>query len=239
MDTVSEILEVGGDADETALRSPPVESYSWDTFTATVRKTANLASGLGLRRGDTITVSDHDTPESLFFFLGASLIGAQTVFGDGDEDATLTVTPCSETKDVSATRLCYGEKPDDPGVTHYEREIWGESPLFPSDRLSQPDDTVLLSGSRRYTQEELVTAAEEVADDYGIAEYDEAVTGSVSTPETLVAGILAPLISRTTVSLPGDGSRDSDTDTDTDSDAVLLRRGDTQRTLGIESVSIK
>ncbi|MDY6774591.1 MAG: hypothetical protein SV253_00630 [Halobacteria archaeon] len=243
-ESVSDLLDLERPPEDTPLRSPRVESYSWETFKTTTRKTANLIAGLGVRRGHSVSFSPANQPESVFFFLGASLLGAEVTAGLDDDVSPELVfgpTPTVERLGLGTRGISYGEKPDDPRLTHYEREIWGESPLFPPDRTSSPEDVVLVDGSDEYRQSQLFEAAETVADEAGIHDYDEAVVGSVSEPRDIVAGVLAPLVAETTVTLRGDASRgtDTDTDADTDSDAVLLRRGDTQKTLRVGSVSIK
>ncbi|MDY6779233.1 MAG: hypothetical protein SV760_01535, partial [Halobacteria archaeon] len=132
-----------------ALRSGD-RSYEVETFSETAQKTGNLLRHLGVGEGSTVRITEDRTPESLFGFLGSALHGATTVFGDeGERKEDIVVGPTEKVdgKDTERKTLAYGDEPDDTSVVHFEREIWGENPVFPHDEVAGAEQVVLKSDS--------------------------------------------------------------------------------------------
>jgi len=188
-ETVGELLE-RAPGDGVAVRTETKE-YNEEVFYTTVHKTANLLNHLGLREGGTVAVSPRPLPENVFGFLGACLVGAETRFArDGGIDADVLVCDGGRLNgyDVPASCrvLAHGDAPRD--ATGFDREIWGENPVFPSDLVAGADATVLDG----YTSSELVKEARGVVGEHDLWNGDEVVVARLDEDAvSLVAAVTA------------------------------------------------
>jgi len=178
------------------------KEYKEETFYTTCHKTANLLNHLGVREGGEVVVSSAPEPESIFGFLGACLVGARTRFADGGSvgaDALVCDGAHLDAYEVSASCsvLAHGDSPSH--TTNFEREIWGENPVFPRDLGASSDAAVLADGR---TSAELVEKAREIVEERDIWNGDKV---SVKKLEDVTAvDVVAALIARATVVLGAD-----------------------------------
>jgi hypothetical protein len=178
------------------------KEYNEETFYTTCHKTANLLNHLGVREGGEVVVSTAPEPENVFGFLGACLVGARTRFADGgsfEVDTLVCAGECLDAYDVppSCSVLAHGEAPR--GATSFEREIWGENPVFPPDLAAESDAVVLADGR---TSAELVEEAREMVDERGLWNGDEVRVGTLDEEASVSA--VAALVARAIVVL-GEG----------------------------------
>lgn len=181
------------------------KEYNEETFYTTCHKTANLLNHLGVREGGDVVVSPSAVPENVFGFLGACLVGARTRFSDGgtvDADALVCAGDRLDGYDLppSCSVLAHGEAPR--RVTNFEREIWGENPVFPPDLVAESDAVVLAERNR--TSAELVEDAREIVDEREIWNGDEVRIETLDKEGAV--SVVAALLARATVVL-GDFSR--------------------------------
>ena len=197
-ETVADFLQRAPN-DGVALATETKE-YNEETFYRTCHKTANLLNHLGVREGGDVVVSPAAVPENVFGFLGACLVGAATCFSDGgtvDADALVCAGDRLDSYDVppSCSVLAHGEAP--PRATNFEREIWGENPVFPPDLIADVDAVVLAESRRSSAQ--LVEEAREAVDERGLWNGDEVYVEKLD--EEGARSVVAALLSRATVVL--------------------------------------
>ncbi|MFP4189302.1 MAG: hypothetical protein ACLFR5_07875 [Halobacteriales archaeon] len=174
------------------------KEYSEELFYTTCHKTANLLNHLGAHEGGRVAVSPVAAPENVFAFLGACLVGAETCFvrdGGVDADALVCDGAHLDGYDVPASCrvLAHGNGiPTD--ATGFDREIWGENPVFPRD-LGASEGTTVLDG---YTSAELVEEARSVVDERDLWNGDAV---SVETLDSNAVEVVAALVARATVVL--------------------------------------
>jgi hypothetical protein len=196
-ETVGDLLR-RAPSDGVALATDTKE-YNEETFYTTCHKTANLLNHLGLREGGDVVVSPVAEPENLFGFLGACLVGATTRFShEGSVDADVLVCDGERLDEYdvppSCSVLAHGEAPT--GTTGYDREIWGENPVFPKD-IGASGDAVVLADGR--TSTEVVEDARTVVEENGLWNGDEVPVGSLDDGTDGAVRVVAALIARAIV----------------------------------------
>jgi len=185
-------------SDGVALATDTKE-YKEETFYTTCHKTANLLNHLGLRECGDIVVSPTAEPENLFGFLGACLVGATTRFArDGTVESDVLVCD-GERLDkydfpASCSVLAHGEAPRE--TTAYDREIWGENPVFPTELGASADAVVLADGR---TSAEVVEEAREVVGELDLWNGDEVDVDSLDDDTDGAVRVVAALVARATV----------------------------------------
>jgi len=200
MDTVGDLLELSHPDDAPALRAGTRE-YDYRRFRATAYKTGNYLRHCGVGAGATVAIRDVPDPESVFGFLGAALLGATVRFApEPAVESTVLFAP-TETLDEydvnpGCTRIGYGSEPADPSWAYFEREVWSENPFFPETSVD-PESTLVTD----WTQSAAIDAARDVAAAL-TTEDVVAVRGSRTSPETVIGGLLAPLVAGATVLFP-------------------------------------
>lgn len=234
-DALGDLVARDRRSDDAALLAPGFDrEYDYRRFCAMACRTGNLWRRRGVHADATVAVAADPVPEAVFAFLGAALLGARTRFGfpgaesaEGSEveakraldtKARLVVGHRDEIESYDAPagtrRVAWGGPPDDPAVVHFERAAWSENPAFPEtpvdsdavalvarDERDRPRD----EGDRVYSHADLLTAAREVVDDWGLGPGDEvAVRASLARPGAVVAGVLAPLLAGAAVLFPDD-----------------------------------
>jgi hypothetical protein len=184
-------------------------SYTYHDFCTTAWKTGNFLRYLGVARGDVVAVAPDALPEPLLTLFGAALLGSVTRFDPGGDARAIVVHQSAESRfdPPPGTNLAvYGGPPSSPSVAHWEGVVWSENPAFPPTDVS-PDAPALAAPETgdRYAHADLLSAARRVVDRVGIdGETTVAVRSSLARPETVVAGVLAPLSAGGTVVFPGD-----------------------------------
>lgn len=177
------------------------KEYKEETFYTTCHKTANLLNHLGVREGDRIVVSPVAEPENVFGFLGACLVGATTRFACGgtvDADALVCGGDRLDAYDIpaSCSILAHGDDEPPAGATSFEREIWGENPVFPPD-LGASIDAVVLADGR--TSSEVVEEARGVVDERDLWNGDEMRVATLDEDGAVL--VVAALVARATAVL--------------------------------------
>jgi hypothetical protein len=100
------------------------------------------------------------------------------------------------------SRLAYGESPDDPAVSQFERQRWSENPVEPPADI--PADTAAFAGGTPATQRGLVDEAHAAVSDGTIRDGDRVGIDGALGPTRLALGVLAPLVAGATI-VGGDG----------------------------------
>jgi hypothetical protein len=223
METVGDLLARARERDGSAFEAPGRSTdYSNHAFVTATWKAANLLGHYGVHRDATVAVvvgptdpTDDDepgrlagAPDPLFAVLGATLLGAGVEFQPPSavETAAL-VAPADWLERYSAapgcSRLAYGDPPDAPAVAHFERERWSQNPVAPPDEVSGEAVALRATGE---TQAALLERARETAEDGDIGAGDRVWLDGPLTAETLVPGVLTPLLAGATVvgGEPGD-----------------------------------
>ncbi|MFB6134445.1 MAG: hypothetical protein ABEJ55_05610 [Halanaeroarchaeum sp.] len=202
MDTVVDLLDLPHPDDALALQRGRRE-YEYRRFRATAYKTGNYLRQCAVREGATVSLHDLPEPETVFGLLGAGLLGGRARFDpDGSVAADVLLGPTAALSDddpePGRKRIGFGEKPEDPTVAYFEREVWSENPFFPPSAVE--GDARFLDG---LTQGEALGLARTVSADLSPDDV-VAVRGSFADPSTVIGGVLAPLVVGATVLLPAD-----------------------------------
>jgi len=139
-------------SDAVALRVDATgREYSYRDFCTTAWKTGHALSHLGVHAGSRVALAPDPAPQPLLTFFGAACLGARVTF-DTTAEARAVLVPATSEGDVAARPgrkvVVYGDAPDDPGVTHWERTVWSENPVRPPGERSA-DEVVLDSAEQR------------------------------------------------------------------------------------------
>lgn len=194
-------------AGEGVLLEAPPREYTRRKFLTNVWKTGNLLRSLGVHEDSLVAILDEPTPESLLSFFGASLLGARVQFDPPSAtDARVIVGPTDRLESFDlppgGQYLGYGAKPADPSWSYFGRDVWSENPTFP-EVDADPTAPLLQTNRDQYSAGAVVEAAQSVAAEYD-AEDRVVLRAPLATPETVVAGVLAPIAAGATIRLPGD-----------------------------------
>lgn len=193
--------------DAPALRAAAIgRQYDYRRLCTTAWKVGNLLRHFGVRAGSPVAVAGDERPEPILALLGAALLGGTVRVGSATPDARVLVAPTADldrhTLSPGSQRIGYGDRPDDPGDTYFEQDVWRENPTEPPADVD-PDAPAIRAGETTYTHEELLRSARSVVDRWELtADSAVAVRAPLRRPETIVAGVVAPLVARATVLLP-------------------------------------
>jgi hypothetical protein len=212
MDVLGDVIARDRRSERPALAVPAVgRRYDYRRFCTNAWKTGNFLRHLGVRGGAVVAVADDPLPEPIVTFLGAGALGAVVGFGppaEIDAGTRALVVPAADVDDYavgpSTKRVAYGDPPDDPTVSYFERDVWSENPTAPPDRVD-PEAPLLRTDTDEYSHRELLAAARAVVDDHGLGPTSAvAVRGSFADPSVVAAGLIAPLIAGGEIVLGGD-----------------------------------
>lgn len=216
-------------ADAPALSQPATgRRYDYRRLCTAAWRAGNYLRGRGAGAGRPVRIADDPAPEALLCFLGAALVGAPVRFGPPGEDYRVAVAPAAGTDATGGvgpaapgrSRVAYGGDHEDPAVARFERDVHGENPTEPPERVA-PDDTALLvggadAGSRERDASgsvghaDLLDAGRAVARRWSLARGDAvALRASLIRPGTVVAGVVAPLVAGAAVRLPASAAASS------------------------------
>lgn len=207
MNTLGDLVARDRRSSALALRVPALDrDYSYRDFCTTAWKAGNFLSFLGVRGGGRVAIEPDLLPEPLLTVFGAALHGATVTFDTTDAGVRVLVVPQGredEFTDVPGTkRVVYGGPPSDPGVSHWEKEVWSENPAFPPTDVD-PDSPVFTASGDEYSHRTLLTAASHVVEAVDLTPEDDVVVREpLKTPGVVVAGVLAPLSVGATVVFP-------------------------------------
>ena len=213
--TVREVVARTHERDGPALVAPErATDYSAREFATSVRKAANLFSHYGVDVGRPIAVAvgpkdpvgDAEpgwlgtTADPLLAILGGMTLGVPVELAADPAEpvqAPVLVAPTAwlDRYEVSpgTSVVAYGGPPEDPSVTHFERERWSENPTEPPESLDA--GRVAFRGDGVvYAHADLVDAAARLADERMRDADRIRVATRVDAPAVLVAGVLAPLL---------------------------------------------
>lgn len=194
-------------SDRPALRSPRAD-YDHHHLATTCWKVGNLLRHHGVRRGATVALADDADARAVLALFGAALLGAVVrVDPPAPVEAKALVAPTDRLDAFEAgpgtRQIGYGDRPAEPSVVHFERDVPGENPTEPPDRVD-PTDPALATGERSYDHAALLEAARSVAAGWELGPGESvAVRASLADPGTVAAGVVAPLLADAVVLFPG------------------------------------
>lgn len=180
--------------------------YDYRRFCTITWKLGNFLRHCGVHDGSTVGIVEADTPrpEPLFAFFGAALLGGIAQFYGSTDTYECTGTravlvPVEHAIDPEALprgskQIVYGGSPADcdPSVGSFERDVWSENPTEPPDHVT-PNQPVLRASGETYTHAELLDRARSLLDQSDNSTNCVPVRSLRST-ETVVAGVIAPLL---------------------------------------------
>jgi len=222
--TLADLLSRDRRTDALALRALTADgldrTYSYRDLLTTAWKAGNFLRHLGVRgvgeapdpSVSTVEVAPDPLPEPVLTFLGAAGLGARVRFdprASGDARATVVAVDDAGRHDPppGTTLVVYGGAPDDPGVAHWEEQVWSENPRAHPARID-PDGPALVDDAGAVSHRAALDAAQTVVDDAGLAPGDRvAVRERLGDPRIVVAGVVAPLLAGGAVVFPDEAAR--------------------------------
>ncbi|WP_226006749.1 hypothetical protein [Natrinema salinisoli] len=216
--TVDDLLTRELRDDTIALVDATGREYDYHWLCTTSWKAGNFLRHAGVRDGVSVGVVGNG-PLALLAFFGTTLLEGTTRFDpprdltDEDDFRTL-VAPVDRLADYElprgAQRVGYGDEPDAPGVHHFDAGLWSENPSFPPLSID-PETTILTDGERTVTHGQVLEAVREILEEYDLGADDRVVVRApLSDPRTVVAGVIAPLLAKGVIVLPGDETGTAD-----------------------------
>ncbi len=209
MDVLGDAIARERRSDSIALSAPAVgRCYDYRRFCTSAWKVGNFLSYIGVRSGAGVAIADDPLPEPVLTLYGAAALGAIVEFdppASVDAATRAVVAPTAEIGPYSVgpetKRVAYGDPPEDPSISYFERDIWSENPTPPPDRVD-PDDPLFRIDDRTYTHETVLEAARAVIDHRAIeADSVVAVRGPFADPSVAVAGLIAPIVAGARLSI--------------------------------------
>lgn len=233
MDVLGDLLARDRRSDAPALRAPATgREYDYRRFCTTAWKVGNFVRHFGVYDGSTVALatnaqpgSDSNAePEPILAFLGTALLGGVARFEPPqDTDARVLIRPSPDSDldvdmdantDVDAQydlpegsqRIVYGDSSDDPNIAHFEQGVWSENPTKPPNTV-EAEQPLLRCNGTTYTHTDVLDSARSVVDAWDLTAKDRvAIRASLNEPETVVAGVVAPLLAGGTILLPDEQS---------------------------------
>jgi hypothetical protein len=220
MDVLGDLVDPDRGGESLWIHRPGSRSRSWSgrQFCVDAWKAGNLFRHYGVHEGATVSVADATTdsdptpsPQALVGLFGAWVLGA-SVRTDPSESPPgrvfLVPADAVDRFDLrpETTALGYGSEPADPTVVHFEEQRWSENPVkFPAE--VDADATALHTDAESFSHGQLLAAGRQVVADYDLGSVDRvALAASLADPGAVVAGVIAPLLSGTTITLGGEAS---------------------------------
>ncbi|MDZ7746997.1 MAG: hypothetical protein U5K28_10990 [Halobacteriales archaeon] len=208
--TLADVLARDRRSDHLAhLHAPADRSYDYRRFLTTAWKSGLFFRNEGVRGGMRVAIAGDPIPETILSFLGAGLLGATVQFEPDTltEETKILIAPTErlgEFDTTPGTRLVgYGTEPDDPAVSHWERDVWSENPTLPPDPVA-PDDPLLRTDDATYSHADLLDSAVAIATEHNLGPGDEVVLRTPLTDPGTVVGVLVPLVAEATLVVPDD-----------------------------------
>ncbi|MFW6018816.1 MAG: hypothetical protein ACOCPX_08335 [Halapricum sp.] len=216
MDVLGDLVSPERGDDTLWIHRPGPRSRSWsgEQFCVDAWKAGNLLRHYGVREGATVAVlegAEPPDPQALIALFGAWTLGATVRVAPADLEGVDVVVGSTDSLDdrelpPGCKALGFGEPPDDPTVAHFEGERWSENPVqFPAE--VDPSDRALATNDSEYTHAELLADGHSVLETFGLGADDRvALQVNLSDPETVVVGVLAPLLAGATITLGGEAT---------------------------------
>ena len=199
-------------SDRPALVDATAREYDAHWLITSSWKAGNFLRHSGVRRGVRVGIVG-DGPLAVLAFFGTTLLEGTSQFAPpitlaGEDDVRAIVGPVDELDEydlpAGAQRIGYGRKPADPAVHHFDAGLWSENPSFPPLEID-PDTNVIAGPNGSYSHGEVLETAREVISEYGIESGTSVgVDAPLSDPRTVVAGLIAPLVSEGVIVLGSD-----------------------------------
>lgn len=222
METIGELVARDRRSRDLALRAAvgATPEYDYYQFCTTAQKTGNFLRHFGVGSGKTVAVATGPGGAPLLALFGAARLGARTRFDPPRSvDARVLIAPAEaiDAYDLPAgrRRIAYGGEPSDPSVERFASGVWSENPACPILPEVTAESTALVDGDRSYAHAALLDAAARVADRLD-SDDEVAIRAALSRPETIVAGVLAPLSVGATIVRPNGEERGTVAVTDGD-----------------------
>jgi len=232
MNVLGDLVDPDRGGESVWIHRPGSRSRSWSgrQFCIDAWKAGNLLRHYGVHESATVSLADGSTnedptpsPQALVGLFGAWVLGA-SVRTDPPESppGRAFVVPATEVGEYDlrpeTTALGYDSPPDDPTVVHFEEQRWSENPIqFPA--TVEPEATALTTDAESYSHADLLAAGQRVADEHDVESLERvALSAPLSDPDAVVAGVIAPLLAGTTITL---GSEAALVVADRDGDDVL------------------
>lgn len=219
-------------SERTALRiDVSGRERSYRDVCTTAWKAGHALRHLGVHAGSRVALAPDHAPPPLLTLLGAACLGAPITF-DREAAARVVLVPVDR-EDAVADRpgrktVVYGGPPSDPGVVHWEEVVWSENPAVPPGGPSPADPMLDRDDGSSLVHRTALTRAARVADDAGLdRETAVALRASIADPRTVIAGLVAPLLTGGTVVFPGP---------ETTADVAVGEDGPESRRIDLETV---
>ena len=182
---------------------------NYHDFFTNAYKSGNVLRFLGIRASATVAIEATPAPEPFLAFLGAAQLGARATF-EPTAEARVTLVPVANEADYdpppSSKLAVYDGPPESATTTHWEQEVWSENPGFPETDVD-PESTVLVADSERYSHRDLLAAAGDVADALALdSDSRLAIRTPLAAPATAV-GVTAALLAEATMVVVGESDR--------------------------------
>lgn len=202
--TVDELLTRDRRDDRTALEDATGRPFDYHWVCTTAWQSGNFLRHAGVRNGVTVGVVG-DGPLALLAFFGTALLEGTTRFEPpadltAEEGFRALVAPVDALESGEydlprgAQRVGYGAKPEEPGIHHFDAGVWTENPSFPPLDVD-PKTKILTDGERTVSHGDVLEAAEDVVSTSGLEAGERVVVRNpLSNLETVVAGVVAPLL---------------------------------------------
>ncbi|RQG98683.1 hypothetical protein [Natrarchaeobius oligotrophus] len=216
--TVDDLFARDRRDDRTALVDATGREFDVHWLCTTSWKSGNFLRHAGVREGVTVGVVG-EGPLALVAFFGTTLLEAATRFDppenlEDEDDFRALVAPVSDLESGEyelprgAQRVGYGDRPAEPDVHHFDAGLWSENPSFPPLSVD-PQTPLLTDGDRTVSHAGALEAARGVIDEFGLAAGDRVVVRApFSRVETVVAGVIAPLVADGVIVLADDADSD-------------------------------
>jgi hypothetical protein len=218
MDVLGDLVDPDRGGESLWIHRPGSRSRSWSgrQFCIDAWKAGNLFRHYGVHEDATVSVADATTdsdqipsPQALLGLFGAWVLGAAVRVDPGEIPPGRVFLAPTEAVDrfdlrPETTALGYGAEPTDPTVVHFEEQRWSENPVkFPAEVSA--DAAALHTDAESFSHDQLLAAGRQVVDDYDLDSVERiALAAPLADPGAVVAGVIAPLLSGTTITLGGE-----------------------------------
>ncbi|MFW5978173.1 MAG: hypothetical protein ACOCP2_02935 [Halohasta sp.] len=218
MDLLGDLVDPGLGGESLWIHRPGSRSRSWSgrQFCVDAWKAGNLLRHYGVHEGATVSIADGATaeepipsPQAVIGLFGAWVLGASVRLDPPPSPhGRAFLVPSTRVAQYDpgpeTTTLGFDGPPEEPTVVHFEEQRWSENPVrFPAE--IQSDAVALETDAESFSHEHLLETAREIVEEYDLQSADRvALAASLADPGAVVAGLIAPLLAGTAITLGGD-----------------------------------
>jgi hypothetical protein len=226
MATIASLVETGRERDGVAIDAPDRSApYSYGELCTNTWKAGNLLGHYTHRGGrvavvvgpkdadgpDPVDREGHvDSADPVLAALGGTLVGTTvTLTPESPVDADVLVRPAGEAwagqypAQPGCAVLAYGGPPEPSSVEGFEAALWSENPIAPPESVDSTTPA-LDAAAATHSHGDLLDRAARVVDRHNLDGTSRVLlSGDLRDPDTLVAGVLAPLSAGSTIVLGG------------------------------------